>query len=246
VRGSTGLYVIRTSDWKILDLTLTAQKPGDLSFAFTRDSHTLLVSKTGFVQCIPLRSSAELPFAIQVGQAHQIYVSEDRHWIGAVTNGNPEPRIEFWETGTGGRAKLAETTQLSTTLTGKLRGRPDSQPKWILMWPWSYAAADALSGDSHGGVWTLVSDDRGTLTIRETGTTLSSNANSWAISRQGNWIAVAPRSGGVLLWPWGRKELIDHVCELLPRNFTRKEWANYQLETFVGPFKPTCEKLPSP
>src|SRR5262245_15598874 len=130
------------------------------------------------------------------------------------------------------------------------RGEKNSRPTWISLYPRDDAG---LRGDRFGGEW-YIDGGFGGIKIKDAASTsLVADLGagySYAFSRKGTWIGVAPPERGawtVHVWPWGLNLLTDRACRLLPRNLTREEWTRFDLTKLgFGASRATCENLPFP
>ena len=239
------LHLIRTSDWKVL--LNVRDEHGLLSFSFSADTEKLLIAEEGRVRRFQINPWTELPPVKSAADA-EISLSEDRHWIRAVTGVAGKNRQQtngtFWNVDSG------------EPVTGETIPKLDLN--WIGLRPPEHYDITGASGDMSGGAWTIDKNSFNTLVlnIHETenwrlvaGLKQTSRIKSVAISRRGTWIAVKTVGTGnddeVFIWPWTYR-LSDRACELLPRNLTATEWNKYVLDLGLGTHKKTCGNLPLP
>ena len=241
--GTSDLFLIKTSDWTVLNrISATDSRKDEMGVTFT-DNNTLLVAEAGRLRRFRLRPNLnELP-SIRLSPNETLFVSADRQWMAARTESSPNDTFRFWNASSGALVPanaipggLGEPEKEQDTRPGKL-------PNWIRLFP--DPDVPNLSGDRFGGNWVIegssISPKAGGSPVVE----FNLDVNSYAFSKDGNWIGVADDST-VYLMPWSLDGLINRACELLPRNLTPAEWKNFEMDKLIGPYRKTCPNLPLP
>ena len=251
------LHLFRTSDWKLLtDRTITPAHEGDeMSIFFSGGRGDLVVVAGARVRRFRLSPWTELPpFDASLTPA---YVSKDRRWIAFGDSSATASAARLLDVDAGTLVAPSRVPflrdvdaehQTAADLVRALRNSPD--------WARLPDKGNRLAGDTDGGEWwqldtatiqTPIVDIKEKLSgHRVAGLVHESNVHAISISREGNWIATASDDRQVFLWPWNQKGLIDLTCTLVPRNLTREEWKDLNLDARgLGPHRLTCPPRPA-